>query len=76
MGAGVCVCVCARVCACMPYLDPGIHGTELLDKLRPLVNHLDDLVLLHQRQRDVGPGVETHDLTGRQQGAPRQLCLQ
>lgn len=54
------------------HLDPGVDGAELVDELRPLVNHLNDLMLLHEWECDVGPGVETHDLTGRQQGAPRQ----
>lgn len=60
----------ARVRLCVSYLDPGVDSAELVDKLRPLVNHLNNLLLLHERERDVRPGVETHDLTGRQQGAP------
>ena len=46
-----------------PYLNPGVRGSEVFNKLRPLVNHLNHLVLFHEREGDVRPGMETHDLT-------------
>lgn len=56
----MCVCVCVRYW----YLNPGVRGAELFNKLDPLVNHCEDLLLLHEGQGDVRVGVETHDLTG------------
>lgn len=51
------------MCACIPYLNPGIRGAEFFNKPHPLVNHLDNLMFLHEREGDVRPGMETHDLT-------------
>lgn len=53
------------VCGVKPHLNPGVGGAQLFHKPRPFVNHLDDLVGFHQREGDVRPGMETHDLADR-----------
>lgn len=52
-------------CSAKPYLNPVVGGAQLLHKPRPLINHLNDLVGFHQREGDVRPGMETHDLADR-----------
>lgn len=62
----VCLCVCAYtdMGVAVPYLNPGICGTQVVEDLHPRVYHLDYLVSLHEREGDIRPGMETHDLTG------------
>lgn len=48
---------------CIKYLNPRVGCAQFFHKLRPLVNHLDNLLFFHERESDVRPGVETHDLT-------------
>lgn len=48
---------------CIPYLNPGVRSAEFCNKLRPLVNYLDNLLFFHEREGDVRPGMETHDFT-------------
>lgn len=52
-------------CGVKPYLNPGVGGAQLFHKPRPLVNHLHYLMGVHQREGDVRPGMETHDLADR-----------
>lgn len=64
----------------LPHLNPAVGGAQLLHKLRPLVNHLDHVLVFHQREGDVRPGMETHDLTGGAEGLKRfpngvRVCL-
>lgn len=48
------------------HLHPWVLGAQLLNQLRPSVNHSLDLTQLHQREGDVRPGVEAHHLAPRQ----------
>lgn len=45
------------------YLNPGVGAAKFFNKLCPLVNHLDNLLFFHEREGDIRPGMEAHDLT-------------
>lgn len=49
-------------------LHPCVRITQLYDQLRPPVNHSADLCRRHEREGDVRPGVEAHDLTDKHTG--------
>lgn len=46
------------------YLNPSVFLAQIIEFFNPLINYINDIIFGHQRNCQIGFGMETHDTTG------------